>query len=480
MVGRKKEVSELLNLYDGNRAELVAVYGRRRVGKTFLIDETFRGRITFRHAGLSPIEMANQPGSRPLNKQLRAFYYSLLTQGMEKEHCPKDWLEAFFMLEMFLQKVDDGTKQLIFLDELPWMDTAKSGFITAFESFWNGWACHRNIMVIISGSATSWIKDKLINNQGGLYGRVTYEIKLSPFTLKECELLFEEKGINLSRYDIVQSYMIFGGIPFYLNYYQRGRSLAQNVDDLFFNKVARLQMEYDRLFSSVFGNPDVMKKIVKMLSGRSMGYTRKEIGSSVGLTDGGGLSAALQALVISDFVIKYNPFGLNSREEYYKLVDPFCLFYLRFVLGQTGIPDGFWQQNIVLHGINSWRGYAFENVCFCHIGQIKQALGISGISSEQSAWSKTGDDEEGTQIDLIIARKDNVVNMCEIKFYSDLFTVDKEYDLKIKRRKDMLSELLSKKEIVHSTLITTFGIKENRYRWAFENVITMDDLFKEA
>ena len=214
MIGREKEVAELLELYENNKAELVAVYGRRRVGKTFLVDETFRNKITFRHAGLSPIESNESNNSQPLKKQLEAFYYSLITHGMKKDHCPKDWLEAFFMLEMYLQSIDNGTRQVVFLDELPWMDTPRSGFIAGFEAFWNGWACHRNIMVIISGSANSWMENELINNHGGLYGRVTYEIKLSPFTLKESELLFKEQGINLSRYDIVQSYMIFGGIPF--------------------------------------------------------------------------------------------------------------------------------------------------------------------------------------------------------------------------------------------------------------------------
>lgn len=480
MVGRIKEVSELLELYAGDKAELVAVYGRRRVGKTYLIDETFRDKITFRHAGLSPVEVNNdQQRNQPLKKQLEAFYYSLITQGMKKSHYPKDWLEAFFMLEMHLQSIDNGTRQVIFLDELPWMDTPKSGFITGFEAFWNGWACHRNIMVIISGSANSWMENELINNHGGLYGRVTYEIKLSPFTLKETEMLLKERGINLSRYDIVQSYMIFGGIPFYLNYFKRGNSLAQNVDELFFIKGAKLSQEYDRLFSSIFTNPDSAKTIVKLLSGRSKGYTRKEIVSEAGLSDGGTLSKSLNALIASDFIIKYNPFGCSKREEYYKLVDPFCIFYLRFVENKNSIVNGFWLQNIDAQPIVSWRGYAFENVCFNHITEIKRALGISGIYSSESAWTKMGDGdgERGTQIDLLILRKDNVVNMCEMKFYSDVFMVDKDYEKTLRHRQTALYEKLPRKSTIHNTLITTYGIKDNEYRWSFERVITLEDLF---
>ena len=477
MVGREKEVSELLERYDCNEAQFVAVYGRRRVGKTYLIDETFKGRITFRHAGISPVESGDEPKGRPVKKQLQAFYYSLISQGMKKDHCPSDWLEAFFMLEMFLQKIDDGSRQLIFLDELPWMDTPKSGFITGLESFWNNWACHRNVMLIVSGSATSWMRDKLINNHGGLYGRVTWEIKLEPFNLKECELLFKENKINLSRYDIVQSYMIFGGIPYYLGYYKRGRSLAQNVDDLFFAKGAKLSMEYDRLFASVFTNPDMMKAIIKALKTRTMGYTRKEISALTGYTEGGTLSEALKALIVSDFIIKYVPFGYSKREEHYKLVDPFCIFYLDFIEKNGMIPETFWLSNVTSPPIITWRGHAFENVCFNHIEQIKKALGISGISTTQSAWTKMGEEYKGTQIDMIISRKDNIVNMCEMKYYGEEFMVDKDYDSILRHRKNLLYEIIPKKNAVHNTLITTFGIRNNEYRWSFDNVITMDDLF---
>jgi len=477
MVGREKEVSELLERYDCNEAQFVAVYGRRRVGKTYLIDETFNGRITFRHAGISPVESGDEPKGRPVKKQLQAFYYSLISQGMKKDHCPSDWLEAFFMLEMFLQKIDDGSRQLIFLDELPWMDTPKSGFITGLESFWNNWACHRNVMLVVSGSATSWMRDKLINNHGGLYGRVTLEIKLEPFNLKECELLFKENKINLSRYDIVQSYMIFGGIPYYLGYFKRGRSLAQNVDDLFFAKGAKLSMEYDRLFASVFTNPNMMKAIIKALKTRTMGYTRKEISALTGYTEGGTLSEALKALIVSDFIIKYVPFGYSKREEHYKLIDPFCIFYLDFIEKNGMIPETFWLSNVTSPPIITWRGYAFENVCFNHIEQIKNALGISGISTTQSAWTKMGEEYKGTQIDMIISRKDNIVNMCEMKYYGEAFMVDKDYDSILRRRKNLLYEMIPKKNAVHNTLITTFGIRNNEYRWSFDNVITMDDLF---
>ncbi len=476
MIGRKREINELNNLYSSNKSELVAIYGRRRIGKTYLVDETFKGRITFRHAGLSPVD-ENKKGM--LKAQLEHFYYSLLLQGMKKSKKPESWLEAFYMLEKLLEEMDDGSRQLIFLDELPWMDTPRSGFMTAFEGFWNTWGCHRNnLMVVVCGSANSWILDNLINNHGGLYNRVTYEMKLSPFTLNECEKFYANNNVKLSKYDIVQSYMILGGIPYYMGYFQSGMSLAQNIDNLFFSKQGKLKDEYNRLFASIFSNPEVMKKIVDLLYTRNAGFTRSEIVENVGINDGGTLSGSLNALIASDFVIKYVPFG-KGKKEHYKIVDPFCMFYLHFVDKKKKLEDNFWQQNVSSQQIVSWRGYAYENVCFNHVQQIKKALGISGVITTHSAWSKRSDDMEGTQIDLLISRNDNIVNMCEIKYYGDKFTVSKDYYQVLLHRQDILSKEISPKISIHNTLITTFGLVYNEYSGIFSNVITLEDLFAE-
>lgn len=476
MIGRDREQKELRKLYISGRAELVAIYGRRRVGKTYLIDETFQGKITFKHAGLSPVE---EEAKGMLRAQLDHFYNSLKLHGMKDESRPKTWLDAFFLLEKFLQNSDDGSRQLVFLDELPWLDTPRSGFIRAFEGFWNTWGCHRkNLMVIICGSATSWMMNELINNHGGLYGRVTREIKLSPFNLAECEEYYLSRKVPFSRYDIVQSYMIFGGIPYYMGYMSEEMSLAQNVDNVFFSKHAELRSEYDRLFDSVFKRPEAIKAIVELLYTRNMGFTRREIADRLAVSDGGHLTKDLSALMANDFVVKYVPFGIVRKEDYYKLVDPFCLFYLHFMKNQAVSSRTFWQQNTSLPQIVIWRGHAFENVCFSHIEQIKTALGISGVITSESAWTKKADDEEGTQIDLIIMRKDNAVNMCEIKFYSDDFVVDRDYYRTILRRTDMLSKVISPKISVFSTLITTYGLKRNEYSGAFVKTITFDDLFR--
>ena len=475
MIGRKKEIDELNTLYQSQKAE----YGRRRVGKTYLVDQVFKGKFAFRHAGLSPVEMKDMAGTSPLRKQLKHFYNSLLMQGMKKSRCPADWLDAFLLLEQFLENRDTGERMLVFLDELPWLDTQRSGFITAFEGFWNNWGCHRdNLMVIVCGSATTWILDSLINNQGGLYDRVTYEIKLSPFNLSECEQFFKSEKIKLSRYDIVCAYMAVGGIPYYLQYFKRGLSLPQNVDRLFFSKDAKLKNEYSRLFGSIFNRPEMMKAIVETLSERKLGFTRNEISEKTGFTVGGTLTDALNALVASDFVIKYHPFGLSKKEWYYKLVDPFCLFHIKFAASGDALNGSFWTQNNTSPRITVWRGFAFENVCFNHIEQIKSALGISGISTTQSAWSSRGGDEEGTQIDLIIDRADNVVNMCELKFYSNDFNVENKYYRILLSRQELLGGMISPKKVIHQTLVTTYGLQYSEYSGIFDHVIIMDDLFR--
>ena len=481
IIGRKQEISELNDLYNSGKAHLVAVYGRRRVGKTFLVDEALKGRITFRHAGLSP-DNEESGKKNMLKDQLKHFYHSLLLHGMKKSKQPTSWLDAFFMLENHLNSIDNGSRQLVFLDELPWLDTPRSGFLTAFEAFWNTWGCHRdNLMVVVCGSANSWILDNLINDTGGLYGRTTYEIKLSPFTLKETEDFFRSKEIRMSRYDIAQCNMILGGIPYYLGYFAKNYSLAQNIDRLFFSEKPKLYHEFDRLFASVFRTPETMKKIIRLLATRHSGFTRKEITSELELKDGGDLSDLLEALIASDFIVRYTPFGKTTREDHYRLIDPFCLFYLKYVSGKNVTDTNFWSNNQTSQSIVSWRGVAFEDLCIRHISQIKKALGISGVVTSQSNWIVPGNDKEtGMQIDLLINRNDNVINMCEMKFYNEDFAVSGEYYKKLSSRMNRIQEEVPKKNAVHSTLITTYGLSYNEYSGAFQQVITLDDLFAGA
>lgn len=290
IVGRKSEIAELERIYSDGRPEFVVLYGRRRVGKTFLVNELFRDRIVFSHTALSPVEIE---GKELMKMQLQNFVHSLVRAGMEVTEMPSNWLDAFFLLENFLESRPGDKRQLVFIDELPWLDTPRSGFVTAFEAFWNGWGAKRdNLMLVVCGSAVSWISDELVNGKGGLFDRLTAEIKLQPFTLRECEDFYRSRGIEMDRYDIVQSYMIFGGIPYYMNLFTQGRSLAQNVDALLFANKGKLSLEYDRLFASIFKNPDEAEKVMNLLSGKRIGYTREEILNKTGIAGGGEIGRA--------------------------------------------------------------------------------------------------------------------------------------------------------------------------------------------
>lgn len=464
----------MLNRYASNRSEFVAVYGRRRVGKTFLIRETLAEKITFHHTGLNSYDEENPVTTED---QLRYFHNRMQEYGLEDASVPKDWMDAFSQLRKLLIQLDNGTRQVVFIDELPWLDTDGSKFIIALEGFWNGWADGRNIMLVVCGSAASWMTKNLINNTGGLYGRLTWEMKLAPFTLCEAEELLAENGVILSRYDQAMLYMMVGGMPYYLNYVQAGKSLAQNADALFFQKNAKLHLEFKRLFRSQYKSYQSFEDIVRFLSTRHCGYTRSEIAAAVGQSDGGAFSKKLQALEESDFILSYKPYDANKYETLYRLIDPFCLFYLHFI-DKKNPSATFWQTNELSAAVRTWRGLAFEELCWLHIPQIKHALGIAGTASEESALTLRRDENhDGTQIDLIISRADNVVNLCEMKFYSDDVEIDRDEDRKMRHRITMLSETLSRKQSLQTVLVTTFGLKQGIYSGVFTRVVTLDDLF---
>lgn len=482
LIGREKEIKKLNELYHSEDAELIALYGRRRVGKTYLIDEVFRDRLNFRHAGLSPIDSEKDNVKAHLMKdQLTHFFRSLTIQGYKGKKTPESWLEAFYMLEdLLVEKYKGNERIVVFLDEMQWLDTPKAKFMTGFEAFWNGWACHRkNLMVIVCGSSSSWILTNIINNHGGLYGRVTFEIKLKPFTLRECEQFLSSKEICMSRYDVIQAYMMVGGIPYYLRYFNKRLSLAQNINEIFFADEAPLKDEFNRMFASLFKNAEPIKQIIKAIASKNKGITRKELSEITGVTDSGEVSRQLNALIAGDFIIKYKSFGDNKRDEIYKLVDPFSYFYLTFLDKSSDNRNIDWINIEDSSRVLSWKGYAFENVCWNHIHQIKMALQIGGVSTTEALWSKRGDENtRGTQIDLIIVRKDNVVHMCEIKFYNEEFEVDKDYHLILERRKKILREQIPKRATIHNTLITTYGLRKTNYFGDFVHVVTIDQLFE--
>lgn len=475
MVGRILEKQLLQRAIHRQQAQIVVVYGRRRVGKTFLINEFFNNNFAFKHTALSPFDL--QSPKKQLAQQLNEFYYSLKTYGLCCSSAPTSWNEAFHMLQELLDSKADGSNQVIFIDELPWMDTPKSGFVSAFEHFCNDWCSAREyVKLIICGSATSWIYDEMLNNKGGLYGRVTSSIYVKPFTLKECEDLFREEGFYLDKYDIVQAYMAFGGIPYYLTQFREDLSVVQNIDYLLFNPDSLLYEEFDRLFASQFANPELLKAIIESVGKKRGGLTRAEIISSLKCSSGGNLSKAIQALEKSRLITSYKPFG--ERITKYRLSDQFCYFYLHHVKPNKN-NSSFWQTHYNSPAMYNWLGLAFEEVVFDHIAQVKLALGISGVMSAESAWSvDQSDSESGMQIDLIIDRADRVIDVCEIKFCNDEYVVNSSYSRVIMSRMEKTSQLFKGKRSVQSVLVTTYGLKKNEYSSRFQKVITLEDLFR--
>lgn len=469
MIGRIEEIKRLKAAYASEQSEFVTIYGRRRIGKTFLVNETFGYKFAFHHAGLK---------RQGLKEQLEQFRFSLMRQGYAQ--CPvfRSWLEAFYHLEVFLEKRPRGRK-VVFLDEMPWMDTFKSGFLSALEGFWNGWATSRkDILLVACGSATSWIVKKLHRNTGGLHNRVTTKIKLYPFTLNECEQYAAERHLGFNRRQLAECYMAFGGVAYYWSQLERGKSVEQNFDALFFGEQDGLREEFDELYQSLFNSPEPYVKIVMALGKRRLGLDRGELMTVLGTGSGGNLSKHLDELEECGFVRKYNLPGRNTKGAIWQLIDSYTLFYFQFVRGAKAREGDYWSERVSQSEKSAWRGLAFERLCLEHVRQMKRALGISGVATTVYAWHEKGDaNRRGAQIDLLIDRKDDIVNVCEMKYASSLYSIDKDESARLRNRIERFRECTGTTKSLHLTLVTVEGLVENNYRWDVQSVITLDDLF---
>ena len=480
IIGRKKEIEELERLYNSDRPEFVAVYGRRRVGKTFLIKQALKDKFTFQHTGVSPVDQEDKKNR--LKTQLESFYYSLLNHGLEGFKPPMTWMEAFYLLTQLLQKLDNGQRMVIFIDELPWLDTRKSGFLPAFEYFWNDYAStKRNIVFILCGSATSWMDEKITKNRGGLFNRQTCRLYLEPFTLKEVEEFLISKDIYWSHYEIAECYMIMGGIPYYLNLLDEELTLHQNIDNLFFRKRGELWDEFEHLYNTLFSNSNRYIDVVSALSEKQSGLTRNEICTKTGIPNGGDLSKLLKNLTLSGFVVISTFYGRKKKETLYQLADYYTIFYLSFIKNHYGKDEHFWTNAIDHAAKRAWEGLAFERICKDHIGQIKQKLGISGVLSEESSWFVKADEEKGisgAQIDLLIDRRDHVVTLCEIKFSINAYEINKVYDENLRNKIGTFVSVTNCKKTIQLVMITTYGVKRNKYSGIVSRQILLDDLFQ--
>ena len=466
-VGRQREIGDFTRCLAEDRSHFVAVYGRRRVGKTYLIRHFFKNQFSFYATGLANANMKTQ---------LTAFHTQLIQfSGSDNdESIPSNWLEAFSRLIVVLER-SRKKKKVVFLDELPWMDTRRSGFITALEYFWNSWASARNdILLVVCGSAASWMINKLLKAKGGLHNRVTQQIKVEPFSLYEVELFLKNRKYKIDRYQIIQLYMSFGGIPYYLEKINTSLSVPQNIEALCFTRQSSMSDEYDILFHSLFDSPQKHMSIVNALAISRQGLTRAAIIKKTKLPNAGSTTRTIKELELSNFIRGYRHYGKKSRETTYQLIDNFALFYHRFIKGSLESSNN-WINNINTPEYYGWAGSAFEIVVLQHIDQVKIKLGIAGVYAEVSSFQN-----RNAQIDLVIDRKDRVINLVEAKFSINPYEITKSYDATLRTKLDEFIKHTKTRKAVWLTMVTTFGLKNNAYSGNVQHTLTMDDLFEPS
>ena len=469
IIGREREKDIISRCLESKRPEFLVIYGRRRVGKTYLIREFFNEKFSFYTTGIPDAKTRNQ---------LKAFNESLTYYGDDIKTIPKDWFEAFRRLRKLLEfkkvyRDASSGKKVVFIDEMPWLDTARSDFKSAFDYFWNSWGSSQdNLLLVVCGSATSWIINNILNDKGGFHNRITRQIHINPFTLGECKRFYNDNGINFTRDQMIESYMIFGGIPYYLNLLDSRLSLTQNVDSLIFDERGDLHYEYDRLFKSLFKKPENHVKIIDTIAGQKRGLQRSDLVVKSGVSDGAGLTKVLCELEQCGFIRQYKNITTAKNGGFYQVTDPFVLFSLYFRNGKIKT----WQSFIKSPDYFAWRGNAFETVCLEHIPQIKAALGISGIESSEYSW-RSKKKKGGAQIDLLIDRRDDVINLCEMKCTDKAYEITADYRENLVNKVTSFTEEVNPKKSVHITLITSNGYKRNKYSDIVQNDVGPDSLF---
>lgn len=472
IIGRIEEQEKLDLCMESDRAQLIVVYGRRRVGKTFLINEYFNNNFAFKLTGTY---------GKKKEVQLENFAFELNRKSKNMQDIPTNWREAFSRLRDYLELLRADEKQVVFFDELPWLDNPKSDFLSTFEWFWNDWASTMdNLVFIVSGSATSWMDEKIANNKGGLFNRLTRKLFLKPFKLYEVEEYLINHNIRWSRNDIVRLYMIMGGIPYYLSLLNAKLSLSQNIDNLFFAEGGELWDEFEHLYNTLFSNSENYIKVVDALSQKRGGMTRAELVIKTKLKNNGDLSLILKNLELSGFIRISNFYKKKKKDAIFQLRDYYTAFYMRYIKDNYGRDEHFWSHSTDNPSRRAWEGLTFEQVCRDHIPAIKHKLGISGVLSEESSWfvrSKDGEVDSGAQIDLLIHRGDRVITICEIKFSNGQYTITKDYDLNLRNKIEAFKLATKCTESIQLVMISTYGVKKNEYSSIIQNEVVMDDLF---
>jgi uncharacterized protein len=471
-VGREKEKAILLKALASREPEMVAIVGRRRIGKTFLVRSVYGEQIDVEVAGIQHAS----------NKEQIQNFRLQLKNSLKDAFIPRktsNWLDTFQLLIECLEKKNKAGRMVVFIDELPWLAAAKSGFLNGLSFFWNSWASKKDIVLVICGSAASWMIQKVVEDKGGLHNRITKRIDLQPFNLHETELFFKSRNIFLDRYHILQIYMALGGVPHYLKEVEGGKGAAQNIDQILFAEGAILQNEFDRLYPALFEEAENHVKVIRALAQKRQGMTRQEILAATQLPDGGGTTRILDELDVSGFISSYYPFGKKKKDTFYRLTDEYSLFYIQFMENKGKLQEGSWLQMNQSQEYKSWSGYTFESICLKHLPQLKKALGISGVYTEASGYISKQEDNKGFQIDLVMDRKDQIINIFEVKFYNTKWSIGKDEAENLKYKKDQFKILTKTTKQVFLSLISTFGINPNINSVGLvDNDLAMDVLFE--
>lgn len=473
LIGRKKEIATLQGLFESQEAELVAIYGRRRIGKTFLIREVMNKEMTFEIVG---------EHNGTVKNQLANFSRALIQFGSTIAITPpRTWSDAFFQLSKHIEftAMTHKGKQVVFLDEFPWLNTPRSGFLSAFDHWWNSWGNKQDyLIVVICGSAVAWMIRNIVHNRGGLHNRITQRINLKSFTLGETAEFLTSKNIKLGYFQIAQIYMAIGGIAAYLELLKKGESAAQAIDRLCFDPDGPLTDEFENLYQSLFDNSAKHINVIKLLAKNTTGLSRSEIANALEMSSGGGLSVLLDELEASGFIASYRPYRLKKANSLYKVNDEFSLFYLKFMENKKHSGMESWQKISAKPSWKSWSGLAFERIWFKHIDKIKEALGLRVIQTSSSSWKSSYKVEDGAQIDLLIERGDFIINLCEIKFSESVFTIDKKYAIELRNKRARFIEESKTKKLVVIVMITSFGVSHNaNYLELIDNEVKLEALF---
>lgn len=470
LIGRDKERRLLLDYLNTDKSEFIAIYGRRRVGKTYLIRQVIGEKACFTLTGMENAGMQDQ---------LANFYFTL-RRVYDKSVQPKSWIEAFDELQSYLEGLPAG-KKIVFIDELPWLDTLRSRFIAALEHFWNGWCDARNdVKLIVCGSATSWMIDKIINNRGGLHNRRTHQIFVAPFTLGESLRYFKTFGFGYRLKEVAECYMVMGGVAYYYSLMSPKESVAQNIDRLFFASGGELTGEFENLYRSLFKKAGDHINIVTALATKGKGLTRKQILKHTRLNNNKKFSTTLEELEKCGFIRSYVPFGETKRDLLFQLTDAFTHFHFQYGITNKYQDEAYWTNSLNSPRYRAWSGLSFEMLCLNHIRQIKQALGISGIQCRVCSWmSKPVDGQKGSQIDLLIDRADQTVNLCEMKFSQSEYEITKSDSDSLTNKLNRFIEETHTRKSVIITMITSFGVKAGKYTGAIQRQLVLDDLFAE-